>query len=173
MSKSALIIGRFQPIHVGHLSLIERYHRAGFFIKIGIGSSNNSLQKHHPLTADEREEKIKGLMKEAKIKNYKIFHIPDIRKDKYYVKHVLKIVGRFDIIITGNPSVLKLFLKYHSQHSWNIESFEESISRPKGNITSGIIRRNWLKKPSRNGLPESVFRYLKKLNFSKRLKELK
>lgn len=172
MSKIALIIGRFQPIHLGHLSLIERYHRAGFFIKIGVGSSNVICDKHNPLSAIERIAMLKLTMQELGIKKYKIFLIPDTKNDDHFVKHVLRIVGNFNIIITGNPSILKLFSSYEHSSPWNIESFKESVSRPGGNITSGIIRKMWLEKPNKNGLLNSTFAYLKNINFSERLNNL-
>ncbi len=173
MKKVALIIGRFQPIHIGHLKLIERYYKAGFSIKIGIGSADKSFEKHNPLTGAEREEKIRKAMKEYSIKKFRIFHIPDISSDKRYLDHVLKIVGSFDTVITGNPSVLKLFLTNNKKHNWNIESFEESALRPGGKITSGIIRKKWLLKASKSGLAKSTYEHLKKINFSQRLKESK
>lgn len=167
----ALIIGRFQPIHLGHIKLIKRYCDAGFLVKIGIGSPKKHHEKHNPLTVKEREEQIRLSMGEYKIKNYKIFRIPDIEKDSNYVKHVIKIVGSFDTIITGNPRVLKLFLNYKSKNPWNIESFNET-KRPGGKVTSGIIRERWLKKPSKFGIPKTVFEYLKKIEFSKRLRDI-
>lgn len=172
MSKKLLVIGRFQPFHVGHFNLIKRYHNARFFIKIGIGSSENELSQKNPLIKKEREEIIKKAMNEAKIRNFKIFQIPDINNDSNYVKHVLKIVGKFDTIVTGNPVVLKLFLEYKSKNPWNIESFEESSGRPGGKITSSIIRKRWLKKSDKRDLPKSTFDYLNSINFSDRLKKL-
>jgi nicotinamide-nucleotide adenylyltransferase len=169
MNKTALIIGRFQPIHLGHLSLIERYHKAGFFIKIGIGSAGVACGKHNPLSTVERSELIKLAMEEKGIRRYKIFSIPDVADDSCYVKHVLKIVGKFNCVVTGNHSILKLFLKYEHKNPWNIEYFKEAVSRPGGDITSGMIRKKWRNKPSRKGLLKSSFKYLKEIDFSHRL----
>ena len=171
MNKIALIIGRFQPMHLGHLNLIDRYYKAGFFIKIAIGSSQKSYEKHNPLTSKERKEKIRRAMKEYKIKRYKIYNIRDIKDDSKYVKYVLRKVGRFDVILTGNPFILKLFLDYKSRKPWNIESFEEKSGRPGGNVTSGDIRKRWIKGTNKKGLPKSVFEYLKAINFSERVKK--
>jgi len=172
MDKTALIIGRFQPIHLGHLSLIERYYKAGYSIKIGIGSSEANCSKLNPLSAAERKRQVDLALKEFRIKKYKVFFIPDIKNDAYFVQHVLKIVGRFSVIITGNSSILKLFVNYKHKEPWNIESFKESISRPGGDITSGTIRKEWSNKPNKTGLADSTFKYLKKINFSERLKAL-
>jgi nicotinamide-nucleotide adenylyltransferase len=170
MNKSVLIIGRFQPIHKGHISLIKRYANAGFFIKIGIGSSKNKIASYNPLNYSERKEIIKMAMKEIKLKKYKIYPIPDTSPKIDYLKHVVKIVGKFNTIITGNPAVLKIFLNY-KKGKWNIESFEES-NRPLKNITSGVIRTKWLIKSSRFGLLNSTFDYLRSINFTSRLKKL-
>lgn len=169
MNKIALLIGRFQPIHEGHLKMIERYSKSGFFIKVGVGSADKSFEKHNPLTFEERRKKITLVLKEAKIKKFKIYPIGDIKNDSKYVNHVRKIVGNFDVIITGNPRVLKLFKEYRAKSPWNIESFEES-KRPGGNITSGIIRKRWSMKSSKLGLRKSSFNYLKSIDFCNRLK---
>ena len=172
MNKAVLIIGRFQPIHNGHLSLVKRYNKAGFFIKIGIGSSNRKEDIKNPLNIKEREEIITLAMKEIGIKKYRIYHIPDIKSDSHYISHVIKIVGAFDVLVTGNPWNLKLFRDYKKDNSWNIESFEEK-TRPGGEINATTIRKLWLKKPSNKGLPNSVFKQLKKINFPDRLNNLK
>jgi nicotinamide-nucleotide adenylyltransferase len=167
-----LIIGRFQPFHAGHLGLIQRYYRAGFTIKIAIGSTQERFTEKNPLTCMERERKIKWVMKEFNIKRYKIYHVPDIKDDSRYVKHVLNIVGSFNTIVTGNPQVLKLFRDYKAERPWNIESFEES-NRPAGNnISASKIRRRWLGGSDKTGLLRSTFNYLKSLGFSERLRSI-
>ena len=173
MDKIVLVIGRFQPFHTGHFNLIKRYHDAGFFIKIGIGSTQKKEDKDNPLTFKERKEIIKNALKECRIKKFKIYNLPDINKNYNYVKYVLKIVGKFETIVTGNLKVLKLFREYKCKNCWNIESFEEKLGRPGGKITSGIIRNNWLKRSNKKGLLKSTFDYLKSINFSERLRGLK
>ena len=172
MNKAALIIGRFQPFHLGHLRLMERYAKAGFFIKVGIGSANKQFEKDNPLTYEERKEIIFCALKEANIKKFKIYSIPDIKEDKHYVKHVLKIVTNFNTIITGNKHVLKLFRDYKTGAPWNIESFEES-NRPGGKINASLIRKIWSKRPSKKGLLKSTFNHLKLKRFSERLRKLR
>ena len=168
MSKNALIIGRFQPFHIGHLNLIKRYSQARFKIKVGIGSSQKSFEKKNPLTFKERKRLIELVFKENNIEKYKIFAIPDIKEDSNYVKHVLEIVGSFDTILTGNPKVLKLFRDYKYSLAWNIESFQET-NRPGVKITASDIRKKWKKKPSKFGLTSASYNYLKSLDFTKRL----
>ena len=155
------------------MRLIKRYERVGINIKITIGSSQKGFEEHNPLTGKEREEKIRRVLKEQKIKKYKIYHVPDVARDKDYVLHVLKIVGRFDTLITGNSHVLRLFSRYASKKPWNIESFEESSGRPGGQITSGKIRRLWMLSENTQGLSRSAYKYLKAIDFHGRLKRIK
>lgn len=172
MRKIVLIIGRFQPFHLGHLSLIERYNRAGFFIKIAIGSFDKGHQKENPLTGKERIQMLTSVMKESKIKNYALYGIRDIWDDGKYVRHVKRIVGKFDVVVTGNPSVLRLFFEYKARRPWSIESFEESV-RSGGSVTATQIRRRWIHGSSRKALPNSAYVYLREIDFSGRLKKLK
>jgi len=43
---TALIIGRFQPFHLGHLLLIKEAAKEADIIVIGIGSSQESRTRH-------------------------------------------------------------------------------------------------------------------------------
>lgn len=55
---NGLLIGRFQPFHMGHLSAVKFALSQVEKLWIGIGSSNKSHEKRNPFTADERKEMI-------------------------------------------------------------------------------------------------------------------
>jgi len=57
MSK-ALFIGRFQPLHKGHLNVIEQIRRDGYKPIIGIGSPYAPASSANPFSLDERKEMI-------------------------------------------------------------------------------------------------------------------
>ncbi|MDP3027854.1 MAG: adenylyltransferase/cytidyltransferase family protein [Nanoarchaeota archaeon] len=173
MKKSILIIGRFQPLHFGHISLIKKYSNLGYFVKIGIGSVNKPCGLSNPLTFKERTKIIKKSLKENKIKNYSIYNIPDIPKDSLYAKHVLEIVGKFDLVVTGNKKVKDIFSRYcFSLGICKVIYFNERLDRIKG-IEAKVIRKRWLlNKANPKGLSKSTFNYLKKAKFSDRLKEI-
>ena len=158
--KTLLIIGRFQPFHLGHLHIIKKYSDKGFSIKIGIGSIKKYYEKRNPFTKEEREAMIKLTLNANKIKNYKIYHVADSKDDRKWISNTKKIVGKFDIIFTGNKNVKKLFEKENVE----IHNLKEKEERFKG-IKASEIRKKWLEIKSKKGLPEEVFNYLKKTRF--------
>ncbi|HIE34115.1 MAG TPA: nicotinamide-nucleotide adenylyltransferase, partial [Candidatus Altiarchaeales archaeon] len=76
MAETALIIGRFQPFHFGHLKLIEWAADSVDYIIIGIGSSQESHTWNNPFTAPERRKMIERSLRT--FKNYQIYEIPDV-----------------------------------------------------------------------------------------------
>ena len=75
--KKALILGRFQPLHRGHLSLFEAVIDDGYELLIGIGSSIEKRTENNPYSSNERSKMIKAVLSNYECK-YKIYEIPDI-----------------------------------------------------------------------------------------------
>lgn len=105
---TALYIGRFQPFHIGHLDAVRQILAKEKKLVIGIGSAQDKISKKNPFTTREREDMIKMVMNNNKIK---IIPIPDIGDDSKWVKHVESLSPRFDVVYTGSPKVKKLFRK--------------------------------------------------------------
>jgi nicotinamide-nucleotide adenylyltransferase len=72
----ALLIGRFQPFHKGHLQVIKKILGEVDSLIIVIGSSQHKNNLENPLSADEREEMIKRVLEQEGLKNYAIFQVP-------------------------------------------------------------------------------------------------
>lgn len=165
--KNMLIIGRFQPFHLGHLEIIKKYYKKGFFIKIVIGSSQKAHQKEDPFTKEERIEMIKNTLKEHKIKNHSVIFVPDVPSDKEWIKLVKQKVGKIDVLFTGNPWVKKLF----KNESVELHEYNEKFDRIKG-IKAENIRKNLVNTKSKKGLPNAVYEQLKIIRAFDRLKDL-
>lgn len=105
--KTGLIIGRFQPFHLGHLKLIEIAANNVDKLIIGIGSSQEGNTKENPFTANEREEMIKNSVN-IKIP-YEIIPIPDVNNDKIWVSHVKKLLPEFHVVYTNGKLERNLF----------------------------------------------------------------
>ena len=52
---NGLLIGRFQPFHLGHLDALRFALSKVDKLWIGLGSSNKPLQKNNPFSAEERK----------------------------------------------------------------------------------------------------------------------
>ena len=106
--KKGLILGRFQPLHMGHLYLFEAVINDGYELLICIGSSNKKRTKNNPYNSLERAEMIHNVLSNYNCK-YDIFEIPDINNNDLYVKHLENIVPEFDLVYSGNDLVKMLF----------------------------------------------------------------
>ncbi len=105
----SLFIGRFQPFHVGHLQDIANALSFSEKVIIAIGSSQEKGTNENPFSYEERREMIKKTLDAEHVTAYGFFPIPDINDDSAWVSHVIKIVGNFDIVYTGNAHVKALF----------------------------------------------------------------
>lgn len=96
----SLFIGRFQPLHHGHLDALEQVE--GELI-IAIGSSQYYGTDKNPFTFSLRKKMLQS-------QGYdEIYSVPDIHDEKRWVDHVRSMVPDFDVVYTGNPWVKRLF----------------------------------------------------------------
>ena len=95
--KKGLILGRFQPFHLGHLELIKSIIEQQIEPVICIGSAQHSYTEENPFTVEERRKMIEDVMKDFNCK-YSIFGIPDINNYDLYVSHLETFVPTFDIV---------------------------------------------------------------------------
>jgi nicotinamide-nucleotide adenylyltransferase len=107
----AFFIGRFQPLHKGHIFDILQASKAYTQVIIGIGSSQEYGTVENPFSFKERRRMIEIATSKLGIKNYEIYAIPDVNNDELWVDSVKSIVPRFNIVITGNEKVKELFEK--------------------------------------------------------------
>ncbi|MEM0127748.1 MAG: nicotinamide-nucleotide adenylyltransferase [Thermoplasmatales archaeon] len=104
-----LLIGRFQPFHNGHLWLVEKIVREYGSIIIGIGSAQESHTLVNPFTAGERQYMIQKALESNSIRDFYLVPIEDIYRNSLWVSHILSLTPPFDVAISGNPLVKRLF----------------------------------------------------------------
>jgi nicotinamide-nucleotide adenylyltransferase len=131
--KKALFIGRFQPFHLGHLSALTQI--AEEHIIIGVGSSQYSDMEKNPFSFEERQSMINATLPKDK-KTYDILAIPDIHDPDNWVAHVETLVGKVDVIYTGNDTTKALFEQ--ADYDVKISKYDIDIS--------GTRLRHFLKK---------------------------
>ncbi|MFX1256616.1 MAG: nicotinamide-nucleotide adenylyltransferase [Promethearchaeota archaeon] len=165
----ALLIGRFQPLHHGHIYIIKFILNSCNMLKIGIGSSQLSHTKNDPFTCEERKKFIRAALKKRGIspKKYKIYEIPDIFNAKKWVDHLISIVGEFDIIFSNSEWVRQLFQNKGIKVGKKLEIFRKKFSGT--SIRDLIIKDNkkWV-----NLVPNEVIALMKEFNGIERIKSL-
>jgi len=166
--KKGLYIGRFQPFHLGHLSIVKRALKEVDFLYIGIGSSQFSHEPENPFTAKEREEMIKRALITNNIKEdkFEIIKIPDIDDFPAWPAHVRSITPSFDILFLGNTGVVKELFEKHD--SVEIKVMKHTIKTCSTDIREKMERNeNW-----REFLDESTVGYLEEIDGMERIEKI-
>jgi len=110
--KYGLFIGRFQPLHIGHVRVIKTALENLDRVIIVIGSSQESGTYDNPLTASERIEIMReALLDEGIVDKCMIISLPDINSDAHWVDYIVDNVPEFDIVISGDGLNKDLFSK--------------------------------------------------------------
>lgn len=106
--KRAFYIGRFQPFHLGHHTVISEIARNVDELVIGIGSAQLSHTPENPFTAGERIMMISRSLEDLDL-HYYVIPISDIYRNSIWVAHVKSMTPPFSVVYSNNPLVSRLF----------------------------------------------------------------
>ncbi len=101
-------IGRFQPFHNGHLSVVEQIADDVDELVLGIGSADDSHTVRNPFTAGERIMMITKSLVDTDLVTYAV-PIEDLERNSVWVSHVQSMSPDFDVAYSNNPLVIQLF----------------------------------------------------------------
>ncbi len=105
-----LVIGRYQPFHLGHMHVVREILAQCDELVIGIGSAQYSHIRENPFTAGERYRMIHSAMKEeGLLEKIHVVPIMDVNRYSVWVSHVRSLVPPFNITFTNNPLTQRLF----------------------------------------------------------------
>lgn len=112
-----LYIGRFNPLHLGHLQAIEYIFKTEISLDqliIGIGTAQESYTLLNPFTSGERFEFLIHALKEKKIPcdKYLIVPVPDLKDNNQWFSYLTSLLPKFDTIYTNNSLVILLAEKF-------------------------------------------------------------
>ncbi len=108
---NGLLIGRFQPFHLGHLDALQFALSKVDKLWVGLGSSNLPLQKDNPFSAEQRKEMILSSIDETIKEKISIYFIPDLDNHIKWVEKIDTIVPKFDIIFSNDDLTKHLYSK--------------------------------------------------------------
>ncbi|MFQ5496833.1 MAG: nicotinamide-nucleotide adenylyltransferase [Nitrosopumilus sp.] len=108
---NGLLIGRFQPFHLGHLEALRFALSKVDQLSVGLGSSNKPAQKNNPFSAEERKEMILSSIDNSMKERISIYSIPDLDNHIKWIEKIDAIVPKFDIVFSNDELTNHLYSK--------------------------------------------------------------
>jgi len=164
----SLFVGRFQPVHKGHMHTVRQILENGEDLVIAIGSAQYSHTPDNPFTGGERVMFIKraALDEGLPLDRIDIVPVPDIGIHPLWVSHLMSLVPRVDKAYSHNPLVRRLLIDAGFQ-------VDETGLLERGTYSGRHIRDlmrwggEW--EPL---VPEGVVQIIKELKLDERVREI-
>jgi len=155
--KVALFIGRFQPLHKGHLHAIKEAMKK-YEVILAVGSVNKR-NLENPFSFEERKE----MIRRAGIK-CNVIGVKDFTDDKKWRDNLLKRVS-FDLVISGSKWVKDCFK--------DVKKVIQPSFLKKYKYNGSYIRKKILERKEWKSLvPKEVAEYLLEINGEERIRKL-
>jgi len=163
---NGLLIGRFQPFHLGHLDALQFALSKVDKLWVGLGSSNLPPQKDNPFSAEQRQEMILSSIDDVMKEKISIYFIPDLDNHMKWIEKIDTIVPKFDIIFSNDELTNHLYSKRNIQVMAIPFLKRDKLSGTR--IRDLIISdQNW-----NDLVPEGSKNFLEKINVKNHLKNL-
>ena len=108
---NGLLIGRFQPFHLGHLEALRFALSKVDNLWLSLGSSNKEPEKNNPFSAEERKEMILSSIDDSMKEKISIYFIPDLDNHMKWIEKIDTIVPKFDIVFSNDELTNHLYSK--------------------------------------------------------------
>jgi len=162
----ALIIGRFQPFHKGHLELVKYILKECDEFVIAIASAQFNYIEKDPFTAGERIWMIHEALKEGKVDLARCYiaAVVNDENNARWIGHLKSFLPPFDVVYTGNAYVSMLMkdsgikvrdVKFYDREKYNASRIRQLM------LKGG----NW-----QELVPRSIAQIIKKIDGIKRMK---
>jgi len=163
---NGLLIGRFQPFHLGHLEALQFALSKVDKLWVGLGSSNKSVQKNNPFSAEERKQMILSSIDNTMKEKISIYFIPDLDNHVKWIEKIDTIVPEFDIIFSNDELTKHLYSKRSVQVI--------AIPFLNRNVLSGTNIRDLIISDQKwdNLVPQGTRNFLKNTSAKEHLKNL-
>jgi nicotinamide-nucleotide adenylyltransferase len=163
---NGLLIGRFQPFHLGHLEALQFALSKVDKLWVGLGSSNKPVQKNNPFSAEERKQMILSSINDTTKERISIYFIPDLDNHVKWIEKIDTIVPKFDIVFSNDELTKHLYSKRSVQVI--------AIPFLNRNVLSGTNIRDLIISDQKwdNLVPQGTRNFLKNTSAKERLKNL-
>ena len=163
-----LLVGRFQPFHLGHLAVARsiRSARPDEPLLLAVGSAQLSYTADNPFTAGERVEMIERALHEAAIDGCEVIPVVDIDRHALWVAHLASLLPPFRRVYTNNPLTRLLF----ERAGYPVES-PSLVDR--GSLEGALLRRRMAEGAEwTSRVPPAVAAYLREIDGEARVRLL-
>ena len=158
-----LVVGRFQPLHKGHGSVIREVLAQCDDLIVIIGSAEDSHTERNPFTAGERFQMLISALSAQERARIFIVPIRDVNRYSVWVNHVESYVPPFDVIFSNSDLTRSLFseagYKVKRTKAYNPEMYSATEIRRRI-----VARERW-----EHLVPEPVAAILRGLDARQRL----
>jgi nicotinamide-nucleotide adenylyltransferase len=158
-----LVVGRFQPLHNGHLAVIREVLGACDDIVVVIGSAEDSHTEENPFTAGERYQMLISSLAPNELGRTFIVPIRDVHRYSVWVNHVESYVPPFDVVFSNSDLTRSLF----SEAGYEVR--KTKAYNPKMYSATEVRRRIVSGERWENLVPEPVAQILVSLDAKQRL----
>jgi len=162
------MVGRFQPIHKGHLKAMLDILSEFDELVVVLGSAQLSHELDNPFTAGERMVMIRLALSHAGIgpERYWVVPVPDAPMHPVWVPMVLAYCPSFEVVFSNEPLTRRLFLEAGFEVK-AIPFYERHI------YSATEVRRRMLAgEPWEELVPEPVAEFIKAIGGVERLRDL-
>tara|TARA_B100001013_G_C24614355_1_gene444540 strand:+ start:864 stop:1370 length:507 start_codon:yes stop_codon:yes gene_type:complete len=105
----ALLPGRFQPFHRGHVAIAQAVVTDGHELIVMIGSAQEEVTWENPFSASERREMVSAGLAAANLEPKAIVAVEDVNDNNRWVSHSIAQLPPFDYVYSANSLVQRLF----------------------------------------------------------------
>ncbi len=136
-----IFIGRFQPVHQGHIHALGIASSQVQTLHILVGSANQCRSIKNPFTYQERKEMLRVKLEAAGIKNFKIHPLNDHRyNDEQWISDVKITVSH---VAGDNPIMFGHMKEGNDYLNWFPEWKFRSVETPYFTTNATSIREGW------------------------------
>lgn len=168
MTGNGLLVGRFQPLHHGHVTLVDHlrktYRPDTLFVVIG--SSQASHTYHDPFTAGERFEMLLRVIRAERWTDLWPVPVADLNHHTLWVRHVESLLPPFTMVFTNDPLTRMLFEEAGYEVP-KLPLFHRGVYQG-----TEIRRRMTLGLPWQEAVPGAVTRFLEEIKGEERVRLL-
>lgn len=101
----AVFLGRFQPFHIGHMSIVDKILKRYDRLILIIGSAQKSGTEDNPWTLQEREAIIRASIPLELQESIDIAGLEDVPDDDIWYENLRRLIPEDITIFTGNEWV--------------------------------------------------------------------